>query len=69
MYNGKLDIITYSDIGGGVFFVCRDSLHLSKQQFLWQRVYLMYSCNGVEIESVEVSIIHSHDAFLNMIEL
>ncbi len=34
MYNGKLDIITYSDIGGGVFFVCRDSLHLSKQQFL-----------------------------------
>ena len=25
----------------------------------------MYSCNGVDIESIEVYIIHSHEAFLN----
>ena len=44
-------------------FVCRDSLHLSRQQFLWQRVYLMYSCNGVEIESVEVYILFIHTMY------
>lgn len=44
MYNGKVDIIAYSDMGSGVFFVCREGLHLREQQCFIERVYLMYSC-------------------------
>ncbi len=50
--NTRTGIITYRDIGGGVF-VCRDSLHLGRQQYFAERVYLLCSCVAMDFKCLK----------------